>query len=350
MDFLGFEKILYHPEKLEKLRQDEPQFPVHMTISLGNFCNHACLWCTVYAVQQEQVRHMDYDKLIEFLSRAQERGLRAVGYVGNGEPTAYPKFRELTKAVNAMGLEQGMFTNGHLLDRYMDEVLNYFTYIRISLDAGSVEVHDAMHDVKGHFPKIISNLDALIKKRDNGYSPTIGVQYATHHLNLHDLYNSARIVSEIGVDYFSVKPVFNWGGGANPDRIERNTLTYESLTPEVNRARADFENQNFKIMYRPHQVESVSEDRNILEYDRCVAGLFNLNLYENGKLTCCSPHRVEVGTYEDDPQNLEKTILETTKGLDLSKCPPSCRYHPLNHLVDTVVNPERARQFHHNFL
>jgi len=313
MDFLGFEKILYHPEKLEKLRQDKPQFPVHMTISLGNYCNHACLWCTVYAVQQEQVRHMDYDKLIEFLSRAQERGLRAVGYVGNGEPTAYPKFRELTKAVNAMG-------------------------------------YDAMHDVKGHFPKIISNLEALIKKRDNDYSPTIGVQYATHHLNLHDLYNSAKIVSGIGVDYFSVKPVFNWGGGANPDRIERNTLTYESLTPEVNRARADFENRDFKILYRPHQVDSVSEDRNVLEYDRCVAGLFNLNLYENGKLTCCSPHRVEVGTYEDDPKSLEKTILETTKGLDLSKCPPSCRYHPLNHLVDTVVKPERARQFHHNFL
>ena len=158
-----------------------------------------------------------------------------------------------------------MFTNGQLLDLYIDEVLKYFTYIRISLDAGSVEVHDAMHDVKGHFPKIISNLDALIKKRDNDYSPTIGVQYATHHLNLHDLYNSARIVSEIGVDYISVKPVFNWGGGANPDRIERNTLTYESLTPEVNRARADFENQNFKIMYRPPQVESVPEDRNVLE-------------------------------------------------------------------------------------
>ena len=350
MDFLGFEKILYHPEKLDKLRRDEPQFPVHLTVSLGNYCNHACLWCTVYAVQQAQVRHMDFDKLVAFLERARDRGLKAVGYVGNGEPTAYPKFRELTNAVKAMGLEQGMFTNGHLLDRYMDEVLNNFTYIRISLDAGSTEVHDEMHDVKGHFPKIIRNLEALVKKRETAWSPTIGVQYATHHRNLHDLYNCAKIVGGVGVDYLSVKPVFNWGGGADPDRIERNALTYETLTPEVNRARADFENREFKILYRPYQIDSIAEDRNVLDYDRCVAGMFNLNLYEDGRLTCCSPHRVKVGTYEDDLEALEQRILDTTKGFDLSKCPPSCRYHPLNHLVDTVMKPERARQFHHNFL
>ncbi len=350
MDFLSFDKILYHPEKLEKLRRDEPQFPVHMTISLGNYCNHACLWCTVYAVQQEQVRHMDFNKLIEFLKRSQDRGLRAVGYVGNGEPTAYPQFGELVRAVSGMGIEQGMFTNGHLLDRYMDVVLDHFTYIRVSLDAGSTSVHNEMHDVKGHFSKIIRNLQTLVKKRANAYSPTIGVQYATHHRNIHDLYNGARIVSEAGVDYFSVKPVFNWGGGADPDRIERNELTFVSLTPEVNRARADFESRDFKILYRPHQIDSVSEDRNVLHYDRCVAGMFNLNLYEDGRLTCCSPHRVEVGTYEDDLAEIEDRILQTTKGFDLTKCPPSCRYHPLNQLVDTVLNPERARQFHHNFL
>lgn len=349
MDVLGFEKLIYHYEKIENIKNDRPQFPVHLTVSLGNYCNHGCLWCTVYAAQEEKARHADFDRMLDFFSRGKDRGLKAVAYVGNGEPTAYPRFGELIGAVNELGLDQAMFTNGYLLDRHMDTVLNAFTYLRISLDAGSTKVHDAMHDVTGHFDRIIENLVELVKRRRDKL-PTVGIQYATHHLNLDDLYNCAKISAGIGVDYLSVKPVFNWGGGANADRIERNTLTALELAPEVARIQKDFESSEFKIFYRPFQIDSVAEDRNVLEYDRCVAGFFNLNMYENGQLTCCSPHKVSVGSIDDDLDQIEERILETTSNLDLSKCPPSCRYHPMNHLVDTVLNTDRGLEFHKNFI
>ena len=348
VDILGFEKILYHPEKLEKLRNNQQQFPVHVTLSLSNYCNHGCLWCSVYEYQQSKAKNMNYDTTLNWLSKAKNRGLKAIGYVGNGEPTAYPKFKEFTNEINSLGLEQGVFTNGYLLDRHMESMLNNFTYIRISLDAGSPEVHAAMHDVNpNQYPHIMENLVAIIKARKNNL-PTIGVQYATHHKNISDLYNCAKQCSEIGVDYLSVKPVFNRGSVG--ERIEKNTLTEKEMNQTVKRARDDFENEHFKVYFRPFQIQSEEADKNILAYDRCVAGFFNLNVYEDGKVIYCGPHRISVGTMDDDLDVIEKRILKLSTKLNLSKCPGGCRYHALNHLVDSVMHPENAVLSHPNFL
>ncbi len=349
MDVLGFEKLIYHIDKIDKIKKDQAQFPVNLTVSLGNYCNHGCRWCTVYADQEEKARHADLDRFVSLFRRGRDHGLKAVAYVGHGEPTAYPRFREMVTEVNGLGIEQGMFTNGYLLDRYRDEVLGFFTFVRISLDAGSTPVHNAMHDVNGHFDRIVDNIKTIIDRRKNA-KPTIGIQYATHQDNLDDLYACAKLAGEIGVDYLSVKPVFNWGGGANAERIAPNRLTNDDLTPEVARLKKDFERGDFKILYRPFQIESVTLDRNVLEYDRCLAGFFNLNMYEDGSLTCCSPHRVGVGTIDDDMEALKSRIFEETNKLDLSKCPPSCRYHPMNHLIHTVLNPNVEDECHKNFI
>ena len=50
-------------------------------------------------------------------------------------------FGELATKIGGLGLDQGIFTNGYLIDRFEDVLLEHFTYIRISLDAGSKEVH-----------------------------------------------------------------------------------------------------------------------------------------------------------------------------------------------------------------
>lgn len=349
MDFLGFEKLLYHPEKLAKLRDGQPQFPVHATVSLGNYCNHRCLWCTAYEYQQSLAKQIDAEALIGWLAKARDRGLKAVGYVGNGEPTAHKQFSEIVRSTADLGLDQGMFTNGYLLDRFEDVILSHFTYIRISLDAGSTEMHARMHDVReSHFEKIMANLERIVARRENSHRPTIGIQYATHHLNLSDLLVSAARAASIGVDYFSVKPVFNRGSVG--ERIEKNQLTYEDLAPVVAQARKEYERPDFKIFFRPFQIQSEEADRNVLVYDRCVAGMFNLSVYEDGDLVYCGPHRIPVGTLDDDLETVEQAILELSTKLDLSRCPGGCRYHALNHLVDTVVNPDRASQYHPNFL
>ena len=84
----------------------------------------------------------------------------------------------------------------------------------------SKEVHAWGHDVpESHFEKIIANLEHVIAKRKDG-TPTVGVQYATHQHNIDDLENCARICQDIGVDYLSIKPIFD--RGTVRDKIEKN--------------------------------------------------------------------------------------------------------------------------------
>ncbi len=348
MSFLSFDKIMYHPEHIVAVKDATPIFPVHATISLGNYCNHRCLWCTAYEYQLDSATLLDFDKIIFFLEQAKNRGLKAVTYVGNGEPTAYPRFKELVTKISELGIEQAMFTNGYLMDRFEDEILDYFTWVRVSLDAGSTDVHNYMHDVNNHFDKIMQNTKNLISKRKDKM-PTIGIQYATHHKNLDDLYNSAKISCEINADYFSIKPVFNRGGVG--ENIEKNNLTYNDITPIVQEIKKDFQTDDFEVFYRPHQILSHEREYTIFEYKLCVAGFFNVNIYEDDKIIYCGPHRVSVGKITDSLDEIELNIVKLSDKLDLSKCPAGCRYHELNNLVENILTPQKvAKKQHLNFI
>ena len=86
--------------------------------------------------------------------------------VGNGEPLAYKKFKEISLFCNDLKLDQGIFTNGYLIDRYFETLISSFTYLRVSLDAGSSEIHSKLHKVpETHYPKILKNIKQLIKLR-----------------------------------------------------------------------------------------------------------------------------------------------------------------------------------------
>jgi len=338
LNILGFEKLLYHSEKIEKLKKGEPQFPVHATVSLGNYCNHRCLWCTAFEYQLDKAEILDRHLFTEFADKAAARGLKAVTYVGNGEPTAYPNFDLLIKDIANLGIQQAMFTNGYLMHRFEKQILDHFTWIRISLDAGSPEVHEKMHDVKGHYHQTMENIASIIEKRKDG-SPTVGVQYALHHENIDDLFSSAKQCRDAGVDYFSIKPVFT--RGAVGEKIERNKLTLEDIEPLVRQMRESLQSDKYKIFFRPHQFLSHEQESNVLEYSRCIAGFFNVNIYEDNSIIYCGPHRIAVGNIASDIDKIEENILKLSTILDLSKCPAGCRYHGLNNLWDTISNPEK---------
>jgi len=348
MSFLDFDKILYHPENILAAKNNTVIFPVHATISLGNFCNHKCLWCTAYEYQLDKANLLDFDKIISFLKKAKKRGLKAVTYVGNGEPTAYPRFRELVTQIAELGIEQGMFTNGYLMNKYEAEILKYFTWIRVSLDAGSTEVHNHMHDVKNHFDRIIKNTKSLVDKRIDA-SPTIGIQYATHHENIHDLLNCAKLAKNINTDYFSIKPVFNRGSVG--ERIDQNNLTHNEITPIANKIISELKDTKFNVFYREHQVLSHEQEKTIFNYSKCVAGFFNVNIYEDDRIIYCGPHRVSVGKITDALDKIESKIVKLAKKLDLSKCPAGCRYHSLNKMLEDISNPiSVTKKQHVNFI
>ena len=107
-------------------------------MSLGNYCHLTYAdYFSKYEWQQESSKTIDLkidkmDKKIKFK-------FKSIIYVGNGEPLAYKRFPEITEFVYKNKLDQGIFTNGYLMNRYFDELSEYFTFVRISFLQGQVE-------------------------------------------------------------------------------------------------------------------------------------------------------------------------------------------------------------------
>ena len=341
---LGFGKLVYHPEKLLALKNGRTSFPITATLSLGNYCNHGCLWCSTAYFREAEATQINYQKLSSWLERATKRGLRGIGYVGNGEPLAFKAFDEIAYDASKLNLSQGIFTNGYLIDRYIETLSHNFTYVRVSLDAGSKEVHSELHEARPeHFDKILENISKLLSRR-KGHSPTIGIQFATHQRNINDLEQCAKICSEIGVDYLSIKPVFD--RGSVKDKIEKNSLTLEQYEAGYAKALA-YENEHFKIYFRPQQAISENSEQNMLMYKKCHAAQFDVNVYENGDITGCGPHHIKVGDLDTDLVKLEENIKSLANKLDLKNCPAGCRYHALNYQLHKILNSEQFADVEH---
>lgn len=347
-DLIGFGKIIYHPEKIIDTINETKAFPLLATLSLTNFCNHGCLWCSTAYWRESDAKKIDEVKLLNWLERAKKKGLRAVGYVGNGEPLAFKNFRNLTNKISSFGLQQGIFTNGYLIDRYQEELLNNFTYLRISLDAGSKEVHSRLHAVpENHFDKIMLNLKNFSKARKNK-KPTIGVQFVLSQENIHDVENSIIKSIDNGADYFNLKPMLN--RGTVNDKIKKNTLTYNDFKKVYEKIQK-YKSNNFKVFFKPQQIIAEENDQNMLKYDKCFAGYYGVNIYEDGLVIACGPHHIPVGNLDTDLNEIEKNIIALTKKLDLVKCPAGCRYHPMNFLLHKIKNKEEFSEIDHvNFL
>ena len=63
----------------------------------------------------------------------------------------------------------------------------------------------------------------------------MGVQFATHQRNIFDLEKCVQISKDIGVDYVSVKPVFD--RGSVHEKIEKNSLNTQKVSKIIHKLR-----------------------------------------------------------------------------------------------------------------
>lgn len=344
---LNFEKLLFQPELLIKVRDGEAVFPLHMTLSLSNYCNHRCIWCTAYEYQQEKAKHINFEKLVGFLESSRALGLRAITYVGNGEPTLYREFEKLVEQTHSSGLQQGIFTNGTRIEELRDLYVRCFSFVRFSLDGYDDESHASTHLVRHQFGPICRGIRALCEHRSGLSAGTqIGVQYVFHQNNIEGILPVAKLCQDLGVDYLSYKPAFN--RGAMDKRAEKNRLTLKDVSSRIGEAKSAYERSGFQIHFREFQVQSI--DKNQLAYDQCIAGLFNLMLYEDEKLIICGPKRIAIGTLDDPPVELQRRIADSCKGIGLTDCPGGCRYHSLNQMIYCLRNPAARRSLNEDFI
>jgi organic radical activating enzyme len=209
--------------------------PISINLDLTTACNYACDHCVDMEILNKGIKY-DHDKLKDSLTQLAKRGLRSVIVIGGGEPTVYPGFEEMILHMKGLGLKIGLVSNGSGMKKVLNiaSALDEQDWVRLSLDAGSDAVFQAMH--KPRKPISLDDICAGIGPvKDKNPKPRMGFSFiivwkdcvandTAIHENAHEIVLAAQRARAARFDYISFKPFLT--------RAERNNAEIVGLTKE----------------------------------------------------------------------------------------------------------------------
>jgi radical SAM protein with 4Fe4S-binding SPASM domain len=172
--------------KLEIEYPEKPFKPVAIYLHLTNACNLKCLYCynSNYRnnVIKDKLRELDDSEILDIIDQAVELGITSFSITG-GEPLLSPfclKFGEYITKNKKCYAE--LLTNGTLIEKSdIEELLNSYTKIVISLDSHIPEKHNAMRG-EGTFEIVMRG----IKKICEIDPSRVVLRPVFHKLNIND--------------------------------------------------------------------------------------------------------------------------------------------------------------------
>ncbi|MGB2963635.1 MAG: radical SAM protein [Anaerolineales bacterium] len=164
---------------------------------IARSCNLACSHCWIEPMFDPNGTKGQFIK-IEYVEKAIREalplGLRSVKLTG-GEPTLHPQFRELINLLHLAQLDIKIETNGMLMDDPLALFLqeNGISFISVSLDGATAEVHDALRGVSGSFERVLMGIASLAQV---GYHPQ--VICTLHKGNIHEMVDFVKLANHLG--------------------------------------------------------------------------------------------------------------------------------------------------------
>jgi len=361
MDKYGIDsqKISYHPARLAQWLEAgddwdkvKKVYPIYIELSPSGACNCRCVFCAVDYMGYKPI-FLKTDKLMHALSQMGKKGVKGINMGGEGEPLLHPQIIELNNHAKKSGLDVSYTTNGILMsDKFIQEALPNVTWLKVSLNAGSPENYNKIHRTKAEdFNKVIDNLRRAVKfKKENKLSCTLGAQMVLLPENAHEAVSLAKLLKEVGLDYFVVKPYSQHKLSLTKQYEGIKYDSYQKLGEEL---RAVSEG-GFDVIFRSHTMKKWDEKER--PYHTCYATPnFWGHLASNGDLYSCSAF---LGDDRFNCGNInEMTFVEIWEGekrkknwelmnsnFDISECRNNCRMDEVNRYLCrlTDVPPEHV--------
>jgi len=352
MSFLKPNKIFHHPEKLAQwYYTGDTTGPITVKIDLTNVCNHNCPGCIDADLIADDNNELKYDLVLSLLHDLKRMNVKGINYTGGGEPTAHKKFAEVIRATSELGFDIGLICNGSLFHKYpMEELLEKFTWIRISLDAYDEETHVRTHGSKATFKKTIKNIEELVKiKKEQNLETTIGVGYITNqHADMdRQVWRFIELCKEAGVDYAQLRPSFGF------------MFDYGTIEPkewrQIFKELQKYETGDFRVVFDEGKYEKILSNSVKRSYSSCHAQAFKSTSITavGGVYICCSLSGKPTGYIGNI---LEENFYDIWNGtrrqqalaeLDVKRCPALCVGDNLNEFLE---NFKKNKTEHKNFL
>lgn len=202
---------------------DSPQEPTPLDLPAGflplsslylyiaGACNLACRHCWISPTFNPQGggQFVSLAHVAKAVREGKPLGLNSVKLTG-GEPLLHPQFRELITLLHEAELDITIETNGTLIDDDMATFLKEkgVSFISVSLDGATPEVHEALRVVRGSFDKAVNGIRFLGKA---GFNPQ--VICTLHQGNAYQLGAMIDLAAQLGCGSLKFNLVQSSGRG-----------------------------------------------------------------------------------------------------------------------------------------
>ena len=270
-------------------------FPTWLSLTITNTCNLRCKMCGQWGVEG-YMKGEDWDevelpvevwlKMIDEIPADQF----PIILVRGGEPFRYPGIIELLTALRKRNLYVTIDTNGTLLEKFADDIVQAgVNNLTISLD-GPEEIHDQVRGVKGTFKKIRNGVEAIYKAREEQNSEiTVGLNCTISDHNYMGLGDMPAAARTLNVPSMSTVPYYYFDGAVG--------AAYEIFMTE----RLDSPADSWKGFYRETSGvdtgELVKQMRKMHEQLGEISISKYMDLTENEYVTWFSDCTTEVGDF-----------------------------------------------------
>lgn len=328
-------KLHWHPDRVAAWLRGEPIAPLYIDMGITQTCNVACKFC-YYAVPQNRTKaFIPTDALVRFFNDAAAIGVKAVGILGDGEPTLHPELYECFTEGAKSGLDLAISTNGVALkqDR-LAELLRTVKWIRFTLSSATGENYQAMMDRSPKtFDKVVDNIRAAVEiKRREKLDVTIGIQMVLIDLCADQVVPLAELGRELGVDYFVVKQT------SERETTRHGLIIHDYRKHEQAFQQAEsFSGPDYRVIIKRRKMSLTQRS-----YDRCHGCAFLPQITGAGRVYSCgnffNDERFFMGSIVDESfrdivagQRYRAVLERIANQVDVhSECGIGCRQNEIN--------------------
>lgn len=343
--FLSSQKLLTHPKRFKDwFETGDTQAPIMVKMDLTNTCNHACPDCYDQELIATSNDRLHVDRISKLFDEFRELDVKSVQFVGGGEPTLHPEFTKITQAAAERGLAIGLITNGSHFHRLpMSDLLPLFSWIRVSLDAYDQTSYTRSHGKPAHFDRTISNIRALIgKKQAEKLDVTIGVGYLTNNKLDTDALNAFFSLSRhLEVDYAQIRPVY----GSNLI-VSTKQLDWPRSLRKIAQ---EYETDQFRVVINDTKYQQLGTHIPKRAYNRCHAqGVSGTTITAKGDVYVCCSLMSDMGLIGNINQTQFQDIWRSEKrmsvveNLNIHQCPPLCAGDGMNTFLNSIKHMDVA--------
>jgi cyclic pyranopterin phosphate synthase len=357
-------KLFTHMDRLYEWWSGENVYPITLELGPATICNHYCTWCMHGAYFGKHRNDADAAKLypdrsimaFDFYKRILDEciplGVKSVILSGSGEPFVNPEISLFIEYTKKRGTDLAIITNGSIIrERDVRPAVSCATWIRVSLDAATSETRQRVHRTTGtDFDDTLENMRRMAdaKKKLNA-TVQLGSQIALCPENVHEIFEVGRISKDCGMDYVQIKPVV-FHPRSTDSQLRKEF--FQNALLRAREAREKLEDREFKVYVKEDQFAAIlTDDYERGMYGQCYANFFPI-IEANGLVYYCSQTRgLPEFALGDLSKNTFREIWESERrkkineSIDIMKCQPICRCHPINKALWSIRHPDPGVNF-----